>query len=162
MALKRKLELEAVDAPISVKQPRLIPFPNTEMDTDVVMSDGSISDLEPLYLPVHSRLPSNASCSSLSSASDSPQDSPIYPAFDLYPHDAYSYMDANFHVHSPSNVMQKSVGLLQPKNAALTHHGQNCSQIPKLRIACSPGLNGQRTMWAFCEQCGAIEMVDTD
>ena len=41
-------------------------------------------------------------------------------------------------------------------------NSQNCSQIPKLRMACAAGLNGQRTMWAHCEQCGAIEMVDFD
>lgn len=37
-----------------------------------------------------------------------------------------------------------------------------CSQIPKLRVACASGLNGQRTMWSFCEQCGAISMVESD
>jgi hypothetical protein len=35
-----------------------------------------------------------------------------------------------------------------------------CSQIPKLKVACAPGLGGKRTMWSFCEQCGAISMVD--
>lgn len=44
----------------------------------------------------------------------------------------------------------------------LAAYSQNCSQIPKLRMACAAGLNGQRTMWAHCEQCGAIEMVDFD
>jgi len=38
----------------------------------------------------------------------------------------------------------------------------NCTQIPKLRIACASSGNGQRTMWSHCEQCGAISMVDSD
>ncbi|KIY46168.1 hypothetical protein FISHEDRAFT_31714, partial [Fistulina hepatica ATCC 64428] len=53
------------------------------------------------------------------------------------------------------------VGLLQP-SPGFSHHGSGCSQIPKLRVACSAGLNDQRTMWSFCEQCGAISMVEQD
>jgi len=159
MGMKRKFEVDAIDAFPHAKLQKLIPFPSMDVDSDVVMSDDSASDLQPLCIPVHARLPSTAS--SLSSASGSPSDSPNYPSFDLYPHEAQSYMDANFHFHSPTGN-NKAVGLMQRKNQAFTHHGQNCSQIPKLRVACSPGLNGARTMWAFCEQCGAIEMVDTD
>ncbi|KIJ18659.1 hypothetical protein PAXINDRAFT_71105, partial [Paxillus involutus ATCC 200175] len=53
------------------------------------------------------------------------------------------------------------VGLMQPVSS-FTHHGSHCSQIPKLRVACSAGPDGSRTMWSFCEQCGAISMVDSD
>ncbi|OBZ66983.1 hypothetical protein A0H81_12996 [Grifola frondosa] len=169
MAVKRKFDAELEDASApsqNAKQAKLIPFPTSHLDTDVAMLDASISDLEPLTIPMqsyHNRFPSDASYSS-SSASDSPRDSPIYPTFDLYPHDDDSYMGITSHgLPDPTaNVPVRPVGLLQPKGPFFAHHGQNCSQIPKLRVACSPGLNGQRTMWAHCEQCGAIEMVDTD
>ncbi|KAH9948985.1 hypothetical protein B0H21DRAFT_197785 [Amylocystis lapponica] len=167
MAVKRKFEyeLEAVDVPMNAKQPKLVPFPNSdELDSDVAMSDGSISDVEPLFLSMqsyHSRLPSNASYSS-SAASDSPHNSPMYPVFDLYPHDSQGYFDAGPQLTYDASFEDRRVGLLQPNSPSFTHHGQNCSQVPKLRIACSPGLNGQRTMWAHCEQCGAIDMVQTD
>jgi len=36
----------------------------------------------------------------------------------------------------------------------------NCTQIPKLRVACASSVNGHRTMWSHCEQCGAISMVE--
>ncbi|THV06801.1 hypothetical protein K435DRAFT_773118 [Dendrothele bispora CBS 962.96] len=55
----------------------------------------------------------------------------------------------------------QNVGLLQPYSG-FAHHGSHCSSIPKLRVACAPGLNGQRTMWSFCEDCGAISMVNED
>jgi len=167
MAVKRKMDFEdeAVDMPMNMKQPKLVAFPNTELDTDVAMSDASVYQLEPLFIPMqpfHTRLPSNASYSS-STASDSPRDSPaMYPTFDLYPNDDPGYVGSQNPFDVPTGDAARSVGLLQPKNGSFTHHGQNCSQIPKLRVACSPGLNGQRTMWAHCEQCGAIEMVQTD
>ncbi|OCH86366.1 hypothetical protein OBBRIDRAFT_243259 [Obba rivulosa] len=157
MAIKRKFELECDDARASItKQPRLVPFPQSKLDADVDMMDAEVLDLKPLIIPpqpFHSRLPSNAS----SSTPDSPDASPSYPTFNLYPHDQ-DYMD-----FAPTNASEdKSVGLLQPRGPTFTHHGQNCTQIPKLRIACSPGLSGSRTMWAHCEECGAIEMVDSD
>ncbi|KAI0930537.1 hypothetical protein AcW1_009198 [Taiwanofungus camphoratus] len=165
MALKRKLELDTTDLRLHAKQPKLVPFPNCELDTDVAMSDASMSDFEPLSLsiqqPYHLRLPSDASYSS-SNASDSPRDCPIYPAFDLYPLDAQTSTGSSINFGLSMDFTPKPVGLLQPRSPSFTHHGQNCSQIPKLRIACSPGLSGQRTMWAHCEQCGAIEMVNTD
>lgn len=188
-----------------VKQQKLVPFPGTEADDDVAMTDASYHHhLEPLFIPMqqpfHTRLPSDASYAS-SSSGDSPripceyrfaywmsypQTFPFsrrpaaYPYFDLYPAEdqAFNAFD------SPVSEASKPVGLLQPKNPSFTHHGyvslvprcylpsltkihvllyrQSCSQIPKLRVACSPGLNGSRTMWAHCEQCGAIEMVHTD
>ncbi|KAI0779993.1 hypothetical protein C8Q74DRAFT_732331 [Fomes fomentarius] len=196
MALKRKFSTEFDDvAPTNGKQQKLIPFPNSDLDSDVAMSDAS--DLEPLSIPSHPfhiRLPSDASYAS-STCSDSPRNSPFYPAFDLYPPEADSYMSVSAHGFPDAtiNVPQKPVGLIQPKGNGFTHHGcvslsrtcliscadakyytrlwdiangiafsQNCTQIPKLRMACSAGPNGRRSMWAHCEECGAIEMVNND
>jgi len=172
--MKRKFSSEFDDevAYSSVKRPNLIPFPIT--DTDVAMSDAS-SDTElltPLDFPdySHSRFNSNASNASSvsfsqsSSTQNSPNSSPFYPDFVLYPsvdQDIATNAPNRFD-NSPANYSPKQVGLMQPRGTAFTHHGQNCSQIPKLRMACAAGLHGQRTMWAHCEQCGAIEMVDTD
>lgn len=166
MAVKRKMDFDdgAIDMRMNAKQPKLVPFPNTELDTDVAMSDASVYHLEPLFIPIqpfHTRFPSNASSSS-SSPSDSARNSPMYPRFDLYPHGDLGYLGSQNPFDVAMDEAPRPVGLIQPKSASFTHHGQNCSQIPKLRVACSPGLNGQRTMWAHCEQCGAIEMVQTD
>ncbi|KAL4267037.1 GATA-type domain-containing protein [Pleurotus pulmonarius] len=159
MALKRKLDIDSDDvAPTNAKQLKLVPFPNYEPDMDVSMSDDAMCvDAH------HTRLSSTTSSYS-SNASDSPLDnSPPYPTFDLYPSSPseqapsphqYPYTPAQ----SPS---LPTVGLIQPSKS-FVHHGSNCSQIPKLRVACAPGLNGQRTMWSFCEQCGAISMVESD
>ncbi|EPT04960.1 hypothetical protein FOMPIDRAFT_1027644 [Fomitopsis schrenkii] len=164
MALKRKMSFddEVAPTPMRVKQQKLIPFPGTEADDDVAMTDASYHHhLEPLFIPMqqpfHMRLSSDVSYAS-SSPGDSPRIPSAYPYFDLYPAEdqAFNAFD------SPVSEASRPVGLLQPKNPSFTHHGQNCSQIPKLRVACSPGLNGSRTMWAHCEQCGAIEMVHTD
>lgn len=38
----------------------------------------------------------------------------------------------------------------------------NCTQIPKLKIACASSVNGHRTMWSHCENCGAISVVECD
>ncbi|TFK82343.1 hypothetical protein K466DRAFT_500486 [Polyporus arcularius HHB13444] len=164
MALKRKLSAEFDDVPrANGKQAKLVPFPNSsDLDSDVAMSDASMSDLEPLAIPAHPyhiRLPSNASYAS-SASSDSPRNS----LFDLYPVEADSYMSISAHGFPDAsvNAPQKAVGLIQPKGNGFTHHGQNCTQIPKLRMACSAGPNGRRSMWAHCEECGAIEMVDSD
>lgn len=100
MALKRKFDAEFDDAAPTVssyriqsrharqtdapvcsqngKQAKLVPFPHSsDLDSDVAMSDASMSDLEPLSIPSHPfhvRLPSNASYAS-SSASESPRNS---------------------------------------------------------------------------------------
>ncbi|KAI0633853.1 hypothetical protein C8Q77DRAFT_1057037 [Trametes polyzona] len=167
MALKRKFDAEFDDAtPTNWKQAKLVPFPSSDLDSDVAMSEASMSDLEPLCIPTHSfhtRLPSNASYAS-SSASESPRNSPLYPVFDLYPNEPESYMAVASHgFPDPSlTTPEKPVGLIQPKGNGFIHHGQNCNQIPKLRMACSAGPNGRRSMWAHCEECGAIEMVDSD
>ncbi|KAF7797966.1 hypothetical protein EIP86_009173 [Pleurotus ostreatoroseus] len=168
MTLKRKLSFD-FDEEVeysTAKRPNLIPFPQTEMDVDVAMSDSS-SDaglLTPLSIPdysFHARLPSNASTisSDVSSLSNSPTSSPYYPHFVLYP-----AVDQEMSADTPNYFSQptaspKPVGLIQPRGNSFTHHG-NCHQIPKLRMSCAAGPNGQRTMWAHCEQCGAIEMVD--
>lgn len=36
----------------------------------------------------------------------------------------------------------------------------DCTQIPKLRIACGSGPSGQRSMWSMCEECGAVQMME--
>ncbi|EKM53880.1 uncharacterized protein PHACADRAFT_257360 [Phanerochaete carnosa HHB-10118-sp] len=176
MSMKRKLSIDFDDEVMysNAKRPNLFAFPTSELSNDVAMSDAS-SDadlLTPLtFAPerhFHSRLNSNASTfstsSEISSLQNSPSSSPCYPDFVLYPsveHDATANSSAYF--DSPmTNSPKQSVGLIQPRGTAFTHHGQTCSQIPKLRMACASGPNGQRTMWAHCEQCGAIEMVDFD
>ncbi|KAK0476604.1 hypothetical protein IW261DRAFT_1489047, partial [Armillaria novae-zelandiae] len=85
--------------------------------------------------------------------------SAAYPNFELYPLPFAEPVDQNSHPCSGYSA-QPNVGLLQP-HSNFSHHGSHCSQIPKLRIACAPGVSGQRTMWSFCEQCGAISMVDS-
>lgn len=163
MAMKRKLEDDADDISPTTKQLKLIPFPNIELDMDVVMSD-----VEPAYPDVvHSRLASNASSIS-SNASDSPTtDSPAYPTFDIYPLPFFASGEGsvNPNSHNFSYYSRQSsnsqVGLLQPAKS-FVHHGTNCTQIPKLRVACASGVNGQRSMWSHCEQCGAISMVESD
>ncbi|KAF8983108.1 hypothetical protein BDQ17DRAFT_1350401 [Cyathus striatus] len=154
MALKRKFDVEVDDAPICSKQLKLIPFPNTEPDDDVAMSEA-----EPLYPDIHhARISSNASAMS-SNASSSPTNSPAYPIFDLYPIENSVDADGqNYSSHSTQ--FPPSIGLLQP-TSSFSHHGSGCTQIPKLRVACATGVNGQRTMWSFCEQCGAISMVQS-
>ncbi|KAI9569710.1 hypothetical protein HD554DRAFT_2090262 [Boletus coccyginus] len=153
MVMKRKLDLDtAEDFPQTVKQLKLVPFPAYEPDHDVAMSDSSSSDSEQFFPENHhTRLVSIASTSSssfgLSEAVD--YNSPLYPRYSA---------------HQPAldpSESPKVVGLMQP-SSTLSHHGSQCSQIPKLRVACSAGLDGSRTMWSFCEQCGAISMVDTD
>jgi len=153
--LKRKLDADSDDvSPVSSKQLKLVPFPNIERDTDVEMSEA-----EPLYPSTHhSRLQSGASSIS-SSASDSPI-SAAYPSFDLYPlPPVRNGLDPN----SDNSALSPNfpVGLLQPSSPFI-HHGTNCTQIPKLRIACASSVNGHRTMWSHCEQCGAISVVECD
>lgn len=35
----------------------------------------------------------------------------------------------------------------------------SCTQIPRLKIAASPGLGGQRAMYVHCDECGAISIA---
>ncbi|KAI6157848.1 hypothetical protein BKA82DRAFT_1006936 [Pisolithus tinctorius] len=156
MAVKRKFDFDvSTDCPQAAKQLKLVPFPGFEPDSDVPMSDSPSSDLD-LFFPEnhHSRLVSTASSSSSVSSG-------LYDAVD-YNSPLYPRLTARQPVLDPySPDSTKAVGLLQPASS-FTHHGLNCSQIPKLRVACSASPDGSRTMWSFCEQCGAISMVDTD
>ncbi|EIN11955.1 hypothetical protein PUNSTDRAFT_50762 [Punctularia strigosozonata HHB-11173 SS5] len=153
MGLKRKMSTEFDDAP-SAKVLKLVPFPTYDTDTDVAMSDVS-SDFD--LIPSHARPTHLSSASSWSSASSSPSPVASYPALEIYPFPS----DNNGQV---SAVAEQSVGLIQPACDApkLHHAGFNCTQIPKLRVACESGPGGRRTMWSHCEQCGAITMIDTD
>ncbi|EDR09145.1 uncharacterized protein LACBIDRAFT_326529 [Laccaria bicolor S238N-H82] len=124
-----------------------------------------MSDAEPYTH--HLRIPSNASSTS-SNASDSPlSHSPAYPSFDLYPlpfFNGQGTVDLNSHNYShyaSQSPISPAIGLMQP-SPSFTHHGTNCTQIPKLRMACASGPNGHRSMWSLCEQCGAISMIDKD
>ncbi|KAH7926692.1 hypothetical protein BV22DRAFT_1086386 [Leucogyrophana mollusca] len=155
MTVKRKFDFEEEDySHQTVKQIKMIPFPNYEPDFDVTMTESPSSDVEQ-YFPGnhHTRLASTASTSSQSSGSSDFIDynSPLYPRFQIYQPAPDSYADLD---------LAQSSGLLQPASS-FSHHGVGCSQIPKLRVAQSAGPSGQRTMWSFCEQCGAISMVDT-
>ncbi|KAJ7128897.1 hypothetical protein C8R43DRAFT_1026276 [Mycena crocata] len=166
MAMKRKFTEDCDDAsrygPNNAKQLKLVPFPNFQADEDSYMSDA-----QPIsYGAHHIRFSSNVSTAS--SGSDSPDSddaSPACPTFNLYPLPFFSAdgtVDPNSHNFAHYAAQQPPsppVGLLQP-SSAFTHHGTGCSQIPKLKVACASGINGQRTMWSFCEQCGAISMVD--
>jgi hypothetical protein len=163
MALKRKLERDTVsESDRDSKQLRLVPFPSYQADTDVAMSDESsdISSLEPVISEQHHmRLDSGASTSSSSDFGDA-------TAFTFCPNPFFGpdgSVDINSHNlsrFSDSPPPRRSVGLLEPKNNFL-HHG-NCTQIPKLRVACAANSHGERSMWSHCEQCGAIEMMDPD
>ncbi|KAJ3518132.1 hypothetical protein NLJ89_g49 [Agrocybe chaxingu] len=172
MAMKRKLEVDSDEFSPVTKQLKLVPFPNMEPDTDVAMSDA-----EPLYPDIiHSRLHSNAS--SLSSASDSPtSDSSAYPTFDLYPmpffrHDGSVDPDShNYSHYSRQSSPNSQVGLLQP-TSTFAHHGTNCTQIPKLRIACATTVNAYAEhpiprlpcfplyvlLFLFCDCCTIIPL----
>ncbi|KAL4073850.1 hypothetical protein J3A83DRAFT_4357781 [Scleroderma citrinum] len=156
MALKRKLDLDTDhnDCVQVAKQLKLVPFPGYEPDNDVAMSDSPSSDLD-LFFPEshHSRLVSTVSTASSSSVSSS-----LFDAVD-YNSPLYPRLSAQQPILDPDSP--KAVGLLQPVSS-FSHHGSDCSQIPKLRVACSAGPDGSRTMWSFCEQCGAISMVDSD
>ncbi|KAG2111290.1 uncharacterized protein F5147DRAFT_573724 [Suillus discolor] len=153
MAMKRKFDFDATDdCPQVAKQLKMVPFPNYEPDADALMSESPSHDDVVSFFPenYHSRLHSTASSSSGSSLYSDAIDhnSPLYPRLAQV-------------VDYPADNSDKAVGLLQPASS-FTHHGSHCSQIPKLRVACSAGPDGSRTMWSFCEQCGAISMVDSD
>jgi len=128
------------------------------------MSDAlsDVSSLEPVASEqYHMRLNSGAS-----TASSDYGDATVLPLFAIPPNpffgpDGTVDIDShNFSRLSDSPPPRRPVGLLEPKNTFL-HHG-NCTQIPKLRVACESNSHGQRSMWSHCEQCGAIEMIDPD
>ncbi|KDQ57673.1 hypothetical protein JAAARDRAFT_35364 [Jaapia argillacea MUCL 33604] len=116
--------------------------------------------------PHHVRLDSTGSSSSSSGSPVTPDSA--YPSFDLYPFPlAYGDMhtdpqQSNYFLQSPQQS-QQAVAMMEPRNTvSMQHYSPNCSQIPKLRVACSTGVSGRRSMWSYCEQCGAIQMVDAD
>lgn len=166
MAIKRKFDSDSVEVGRQAKQIRCIPFPAYEPDFDVEMSDASSSDNE--LMPAqqyHSRHDSAASTNSDASSTHPSR----YPSFNIYPTPFFGgpggTVDTDSHNYlryatPPPQAPAKPVGLFEPRNS-FAHHG-NCTQIPKLRIACSAGSHGQRTMWSHCEECGAIEMIDPD
>ncbi|KAF9793049.1 hypothetical protein BJ322DRAFT_98212 [Thelephora terrestris] len=140
MAYKRKLDTSEDSYPVNTKQIKLIPFPSATND-DVAMSESPVYDFE----AYHSRLCSTASSVSSSSLSTSPVGNPM---MDLYP-------EVN-----TDPASSPSIGLLQPNGSMTSLKHASCTQIPKLKMACSAGPHGQRTMFALCEQCGSIEMLD--
>ncbi|PPQ98442.1 hypothetical protein CVT24_004121 [Panaeolus cyanescens] len=125
-----------------------------------------MSDAEPLYPDaVYTRHQSNASSVSSQHSGSPTFETSAYPSFDLYPlpffsNDSGSVNPDSHNYSQYSRQSSPQVGLIQPSN--FVHHGSGCTQIPKLRIACASGVNGQRTMWSHCEQCGAISMVESD
>jgi len=137
MGLKRKLLIDDDYVHVPAKQTKTCPSVDM-MDTDVVMSD-STSDAEDSPLSSYSHLPS----------------SPNYPNFHLYPQTASTHFDDLS--HRPSSP-DKAVGLMQP--AGFAHNNGNCTRIPKLRVSCESGPGGKRTMWSFCEDCGAVNLVE--
>ncbi|KAJ3859463.1 hypothetical protein F5051DRAFT_84180 [Lentinula edodes] len=151
MAMKRKFDGDSEDVAYkNNKQLKLVPFPNYEPTIDCMMSDA-----QPFYDHYHFRNTSSASSAS-SHASCSPTTPPSsYPSVEPYP------LSLVPDVLESNQTSMPNVGLLQP-HSDFKHHGTNCSTIPKLRVACAPGLNGNRTMWSFCEECGAISMVNSD
>ncbi|KAF5370789.1 hypothetical protein D9758_002078 [Tetrapyrgos nigripes] len=156
MAMKRKFESDVDDATnvVPPKQMKLVPFPQYGSDNDCVMSDAA-----PLFANHHIRIPSNASSVS-SYSSVSPTTPPLSLEVSPLPLVQEVPMESDSQ-YLASAQPSPNVGLLQP-HGGFVHHGSHCSSIPKLRVACAPGLNGQRTMWSFCEDCGAISMVNED
>ncbi|KLO20372.1 hypothetical protein SCHPADRAFT_934233 [Schizopora paradoxa] len=146
MGAKRKFDDQTEDAavyPQSNKQMKLIPFPSSEPDVDVAMSDCTMDidmDFSPLQFHAR-RLSSSASSASTDSELSLPA---AYPHFNLYP-------------ETPAQASPTTTY----SSLQFAHHRSDCKQIPKLRVACEAGPTGSRSMWALCEECGAIEMVDS-
>jgi len=139
MAVKRKFEAELDGATdySAAKQMKLIPFPSYEpdMDVDVTMSEPPLVNTD--LLAFHSRLSSSVSTASsdyCTSDSYSPSESPSHSSLSL--------------CHPPSTLN-------------FSHTRPDCAQIPKLRVSCEAGPNGQRSMWSMCEECGAVQMLDS-
>ncbi|KAH8119196.1 hypothetical protein DFH11DRAFT_1540051 [Phellopilus nigrolimitatus] len=139
MAMKRKFDAEFDDATAHcqvAKQMKFVPFPSsTDVDLDVAMSEAPVTDFDSMHTAFHSRLPSSASTDS----SD-------------YSSDAASPYDPPSRASPPAGAQPSST--LQ-----FTHSSNECTQIPKLRVACESGLNGQRSMFAMCEECGALRQL---
>lgn len=82
--------------------------------------------------------------------------------FSLFPSFFPSWTSSTFKVLCTSWVRSTSLTPTYGSLIICTPYRTNCIQIPKLKIACATGVNGQRTMWSHCEQCGAISMVESD
>lgn len=111
---------------------KLIPFPSSEPDVDIPVSDCTM-DMDVDFFPpqIHARRLS-------SSASSASADSEFSLQASAQPSPTATYSTLQF-----------------------VHHRSDCKQIPKLRVACEAGPTGSRSMWALCEECQAIEMVDS-
>jgi len=157
MNAKRKFddcEEPSYEAYIPIKHTKVAPTTEAIVTQDIDMDDDAPSPA-----------PSLASLATTASS----QGSPAYPNFDLYPFPSYGgdadMMDSEFDPRksfaSTSSRSDSNVGLLQPQSMSgdLIHHGASCSQIPRLRMASHPGLDGRRSLWSHCIECGAVEMV---
>ncbi|TFL07886.1 hypothetical protein BDV98DRAFT_41624 [Pterulicium gracile] len=160
MAVKRKFIADSDDVTaLSAKQLKLVPFPHYEPDLDVSMAvDDAPTSASSSFLH-HTRQTSNVSSIASSASSSSPNST--YPHLQPNQENATQDHDMQVLTLDGSTPPLIKVGLLQP-SAGFQHHGSQCSQVPKLRVACASGVNGTRSMWSFCEQCGAISMVDSD
>ncbi|KZV82137.1 hypothetical protein EXIGLDRAFT_702935 [Exidia glandulosa HHB12029] len=160
--VKRKFSDELLDTSAAVQFPRQAKrqfsyndLPSATMDVDMAMdcdasahTSSSTPEQSPTALPAQGEAPSQ------------------YPAFDLYPLPSFA-MDCDMGMQTNNTqpttpVDDAKVGIMQPTTAHVggSVHGPHCTSIPKLRLSCSAGLMGRRTMWTHCEQCGAIEMVE--
>ncbi|CAE6499001.1 unnamed protein product [Rhizoctonia solani] len=140
------------DTHVSTKHTKVAPMAEPVVTEDVDMG----SDDAP------SPAPSLASLATTASSHNSPS----YPHFDLYPFPTSGdadMMDSNPAFDYMKQRSDSTVGLMQPQTIAgdFVHHGTNCSQIPRLRLASHPGLEGRRSLWSHCIECGAVEMVST-
>lgn len=142
MAFKRKHDDDVSFHSQPLKQVKLVPFPTSDsmdMDMDVPMSDTPV-DYQAVPSAFHVRLASSASSVTDASSdySSEASSSPSAPATQLPRCDGRSYSSLSF-----------------------PHLRPDCKQIPKLRVACGAGPSGRRSMWGICEECGAIEMLDS-
>lgn len=142
----------AHDAYVPIKHTKVAPTAEPMVTEDIDMG----SDDAP------SPAPSLASLATTASS----HNSPAYPHFDLYPFPTSGdadMMDSNpvFDSRKHADRSDSTIGLMQPQTIAsdFIHHGANCSQIPRLRLASHPGLDGRRSLWSHCIECGAVEMV---
>lgn len=154
---KRKFddsEETSTTAYVPVKQTKVAPTTEAIITEDVDMDN----DDAPSPAPSLASLATTASSHS----------SPAYPHFDLYPFPSSgdadmidSNLDPRKNAFSTHSRSDSAVGLLQPQSITgdFVHHGANCSQIPRLRMASHPGLDGRRSLWSHCIECGAVEMV---
>lgn len=58
-------------------------------------------------------------------------------------------------------VIQPTVAVVSedatPTERARATHGPQCTSIPKLRMSDYPDASGERSLWAMCPDCGAME-----